>query len=157
MKTLLTFSFALFAFGVFAQNVDVPVQINLKDGGSIDAKHFGQLQCGSQSRLIENYIMIRGKYMDNLTEIRDYGDIEKIILEGFTAEPKASTGNEKGTVYITKKNGKTFTLEEAEIVLSCYGVGDKYNEIIVQIENPLTEQIGESVIATKNINSIIFK
>jgi hypothetical protein len=157
MRTLLTFFFALLTVGIFAQNTDVPVQINLKDGGSIDAKHFGQWKCGNQSSLIDNYVLIRGKFMGNLTEIKDYDDIEKLILEGFTTEPKASSGNEKGTVYVQKKNGKTFTLEDAEIVLSCYGVGDKYNEIIVQIKNPISGQIGETVVATKDISSIIFK
>lgn len=157
MKTLLTFVLTLFTLGLFAQNIDVPAQINLKDGGSIDAKHFGQLKCGSQSSLMENYIMVRGKFMSNLTELKNYKDVEKIILEGFSAEPEASTGNEKGTVYVTKRNGKTFTLEDAEIVLSCYGVGDKYNQLIVQIENPITGQIGETTVATKDISSIIFK
>jgi hypothetical protein len=157
MKTLLTLTFALFSIGLFAQNIDVPVQINLKDGGNIDAKHFGQLKCGSQSSLMENYIIVRGKFMGNPTEIKNYKDVEKIILEGFSAEPKASSGNEKGTIYVTKRNGKTFTIDEAEIVLSCYGVGDKYNQLIVQINNPLTDQVGETSIATKNISSIIFK
>lgn len=157
MKTLLTILAAVMTMGLFAQNDDVPVQINLKDGGSINAKHFGQLKCGNQSSLMENYVIIRGKYMGSVTEIKDYSNIEKIILEGYTTGPENSTGNEKGTVYIQRRNGKTFTLEDAEISLSCYGPGDKYNQLIVQIRNPITDKVGETIIDTKDISSIIFK
>ena len=157
MKTILTIFAAIMTMGLFAQNNDVPVQINLKDGGSVNAKHFGQLKCGSQSSLMENYVIIRGKFMDNVTEIKDYSNIEKIILEGFNAGPENSTGNEKGTIYVQRKNGKTFTLNDAEISLSCYGPGDKYNQLIVQIENPITDKVGETIIDTKDISSIIFK
>ncbi len=158
MKTLLTLFLASISLVIFSQRVDTPVQINLKDGGSIDAKHFGQLKCGDGSILADNYILIRGMFMGNVTELTDYKDIEKIILEGFTEEPKKSAaGNEKSTIYVQKRNGKTFTLEDAEITLSCYGTGDRYNELVVQIENPITDQVGESTVPVKNISSIIFK
>ncbi|MBN1115713.1 MAG: hypothetical protein JXA77_00790 [Bacteroidales bacterium] len=157
MKTLLTAAFLILNLFSFGQNKDVPVQINLKDGGSIEAVHFGQLKCGTQSSFLNNFVIIRGMFLDNVTEIKDYADIEKLILEGFNADPVNSIGNEKSTIYVQKKNGKTFTLENAEITLSCYGVGDKYNQLIVQIENPITEQRGETVIDVKNIHSIIFK
>lgn len=158
MKTLLTFTLTFFFLGIFAQRTETPVQINLKDGGSIDAKHFGQLKCGDGSIMADNYVIIRGKFLGNVTELKDYKNIEKIILEGYDEEPKSSsTGNQKGTLYIQKKNGKTFTLEEAEITLSCYGAGDKYNELVIQIENPITDQVGESTVAVNNISSILFK
>lgn len=157
MKTLLTIFVTALTISLVAQNNNVPVQINLKDGGSINARHFGQFKCGNQSSQIENYVIIRGKYMGSVTEIKNYNDIEKIILEGYTTGPENSVGNEKGTVYIQRKNGKTFTLEEAEITLSCYGPGDKYNQIIVQVTNPITDKIAETTIDTKDISSIIFK
>jgi hypothetical protein len=139
-----------------AQKTDIPVLINLKNGQSIDALHFGQLKCGTDS-YSNDYILIRGKYMDIVTEIKDYKDIEKIVLEGYKAAPVATVGNEKGTVKIFKKNGVAVSLTEAEITMSCYGVGDLYNTIIVKVMNPLTNQPVEQTIETRNIQSIIFK
>lgn len=139
-----------------AQNHKVPVVINLKDGKSIDAIHFGQLKCGKET-YSDNYMIIRGKFMGAVTEIKDFKEFEKIVLEGYSAAPVTSVGNEKGTLIIHKKDGVSVTLEEAELVMSCYGHGDMYNTIVVQIFNPLTNQPSEQVIETQNIQSIIFK
>ena len=95
--------------------------------------------------------------MDAVTEIKDYKEIEKIILEGYTKPPVTTIGNEKGTLRIFKKDGRSVTLTEAELVMSCYGPGDKYNELIVQIINPLTDKPSEQPIETRKIQSIIFK
>jgi hypothetical protein len=95
--------------------------------------------------------------MDSMTEIKEYNDIEKIVLEGYKDAPVASVGNEKGTLHIYKKNGVSVTLTEAEITMSCYGVGDLYNTVIVKIMNPLSNLAVEQSIETRNIQSIIFK
>jgi hypothetical protein len=139
-----------------AQRSETPVIINLKNGQSIDALHFGQIKCGTDS-YSNDYILIRGKYMGSVTEIKDYSDIEKIVPEGFKEAPVASVGNEKGTLHIFKKNGVSVTLTDAEINMSCYGVGDLYNTVIVKIMNPITNQAVEQTIETRNIQSIIFK
>jgi hypothetical protein len=156
IKATLTCIILALGFSVFAQTVKQPVLINLKNGESIDAIHFGQLKCGKEI-YGNNYIIIRGKYMDAVTEIKDYSEIEKIVPEGYTAEPVASIGNQHGTLKIYKKNGVSVTLNDAELVMSCYGPGDKYNELIVQIMNPLTNQPSEQSIEVKEIQSIIFK
>jgi hypothetical protein len=156
IKFVLPVAFLALAIQLFAQNPKVPVQINLKDGKSIDAIHFGQLKCGKET-YADNYIIIRGKYMGAVTEMKDYKEIEKIVPEGYSAAPVASVGNETGTLVIYKKNGVSVTLDEAELVMSCYGPGDKYNELIVQIMNPLTNQPSEQSVETRNIQSIIFK
>lgn len=139
-----------------AQRTDTPVTINLKDGKTIEAAHFGQDKCGTDN-YSNDYVLIRGKYMNTLTEIKDYTDIQKIVFIGYKEKPVASVGNEKGKVELTKKDGVTVTLEEAEISMSCYGVGDMYNTIVVKIINPLTNQSAEQIIETKNIQSVIFK
>ena len=156
IKATLTCIILALGFSVFAQTVKQPVLINLKNGESIDAIHFGQLKCGKEI-YGNNYIIIRGKYMDAVTEIKDYSEIEKIVPEGYTEKPVASVGNQHGTLKIYKKNGVSVTLNDAELVMSCYGPGDKYNELIVQIMNPLTNQASEQSIEVKEIQSIIFK
>ena len=156
LKTIISSMLLLLSLIGRAQKTETPVLINLKNGQSIDAVHFGQLKCGTDSYSTD-YILIRGKYMDSVTEIKDYGDIEKIVLEGYKEGPIASVGNEKGTLRIFKKNGVSVTLTEAEITMSCYGVGDLYNTVIVKMINPLTNQAVEQTIETRNIQSIIFK
>lgn len=145
-----------FAFMAGAQRTDVPVTINLKDGKTIEAAHFGQDKCGTDN-YSNDYVLIRGMYMNTLTEIKEYRDIEKIVLIGYKEKPVASVGNEKGKVQITKKNGVSVTLDDAEVIMSCYGVGDMYNTIVVKIINPLTNQSAEQVIETRNISSVVFK
>jgi hypothetical protein len=158
MKTKLLLTILAFTciMQLFGQPVKHPVLITMKNGETLDAIHFGQLKCGKEI-YSENYIIIRGKYGDAVTEIKDYKDIEKIVLEGYKEEPATSVGNEKGTLRIFKKDGVAATLTDAEIVMSCYGPGDKYNELIVQVMNPLTNQPSEQSVETRNIQSIIFK
>lgn len=152
--------FALFTIAILSLTSTVkanqPAIIYLKDGGSIEVQHFGQLKCGTKT-YSNNFVLIRGKYMDSVTEIDDFTSIEKIILEGFTKAPVASVGNEKSVVRVFKKNGVSVALEDAEIALSCYGPGDLYNQIVVQIFNPITEKNMEKVIETRSIQSVVFK
>ena len=78
-------------------------------------------------------------------------------LQGFTKPPVASVGNEKGTITFTRKDGVTVTLDNAELLLSCYGAGDKYNQIKVQLINPLTDKLIETTVDVKDIKMINFK
>lgn len=156
IKTLLTCILLTFVTVSFSQINKVPVLIKMKNGESLDAIHFGQIKCGKET-YGNHYVIVRGKFMDSPTEIKEYADIEKIVLEGYVEAPVASVGNEKGVLKITKKNGIVVTLTDAELAMSCYGPGDKYNEIVVQILNPLTEQAAEQAVETRNIQSIIFK
>lgn len=144
------------SLGSFAQTNKQAVIVNLKSGETIDAIHFGQLKCGKEI-YGENYIIVRGKFMNSTTEIKNYREIEKIVLEGFSVAPSASVDNQKGTLRILKKDGVSVSLEDAELVMSCYAHGDMYNEIVVQIMNPLTNRPSEFTIETRNIQSIIFK
>jgi len=153
------FVFAILLMMVSSVNAQYklqPVVITLKDGTTVEASHFGQLQCGKNVHS-DDYIIMRGKYMDAVTEIKDYKEIEKIVLEGYTKPPASSIGNEKGTLRITKKDGRSVVLTEAELVMSCYAPGDKYNELVVQFINPLTNQPSEQSVETRNIRWIIFK
>jgi hypothetical protein len=156
MKLLLTTLIIASVMQIHAQTNKQPVQITLKNGETIDALHFGQLKCGKEI-YSDNYIIIRGKFMDAVTEIKDYKEIEKIVLEGYKKEPVNSIGNEQGTMQITKKNGVSVTLTEAEIAMSCYAPGDMYNEIVVQVFNPLTDQPSEQTVEVRKIQSITFK
>ncbi|MBN1599057.1 MAG: hypothetical protein JW894_12255 [Bacteroidales bacterium] len=156
MKAVLLLIVLTFTTAIKAQRPDQPVLITLKNGETINAVHFGQLKCGKEV-YSSNYIIIKGKYTDIVTEIKEYKDIEKIVLEGYTEPPATTVGNQKGTLRIFKKDGVSVTLEEAELVMSCYGPGDKYNEITVKIINPLTEQPSERTIEVREIQSIIFK
>ena len=156
MRIFVTLIVTAICINLSAQNGYVPVQVNLKDGKSYDVKHFGQLKCRNTS-FTENHIFLKGMYMNNVTEIKSYKDIEKIVLEGFSADPVTTGGNEKAVIRIYKKNGVAVSLDEAEIIMSCYGVGDKYNQLVLQIDNPLTGQANEMAFDTKDIQSIIFK
>lgn len=157
MKLLLTNLFLAIVFvSISAQDTKIPVQINLKDGKTIPVSHFGKLKC-DKNIYLSNYIYVRGMYLGSVTELKDFSTIEKIVLEGYKKAPIASVGNEKATIRVFKKDGVSVDLEEAEMFMTCYGVGDKYNEIVVQIHNPLTNGTAEKTIATKDIQSIIFK
>jgi hypothetical protein len=155
-KTIILCMLVLVSLIGKAQNKETPALINLKNGQSIDAIHFGQIRCGTDT-YSNDYILIRGKFMDSVSEIKDYSDIEKIVPEGYKEAPVASVGNEKGTIRIFKKNGVSVSLTDAEITMSCYGVGDLYNTIVIKIMNPLTNQAVEQTIETRNIQSIVFK
>jgi hypothetical protein len=78
------------------------------------------------------------------------------MLTGFTAAPVVSAGNQKGTITVMKKNGVSVVLEEAELVLSCFNPKDRYNEIHVQIINPLNNEKADVAIEMRKIESISF-
>jgi hypothetical protein len=156
IKVVISGIILAFTFSIQAQTPKTPVLITLKNGETIDALHFGSLKCGTNA-YAETFVLIRGMYMGNLTEVKNYSDIEKITPQGYKRPPEASVGNEKGKVIIFKKNGTSYKIDDAELVLSCYSVGDKYNEIIVQILNPVTNQVVDHKIETRSIQSIVFK
>jgi hypothetical protein len=133
----------------------VKATIRLKDGKTIEAHHFGKLKCESNS-YASTYTILKGKYNGSYTEINDYKDISKLVLTGFTASPAPSVGNQKGKITAVKKNGVSVTLDEAELAMSCINPADRYNEIHVQVINPLTEQKADLAIEVKNIESITF-
>jgi hypothetical protein len=156
MKTLVI---SIMLLGVSAANAfsQAPVKatIRLKDGKTIEAYHFGKLTCES-NRTASTFTILRGKFNGSHTEISDFKDISKLVLNGFTAAPAASVGNQKGSITALKKNGISVPLDEAELVMSCFGPSDRYNEIHVQIINPLTEQKADMAIEMRNIDSITF-
>lgn len=147
--------FVFFAISLSAQK-NVPALIKLKDGKSVDVHHFGQLEC-NKTRYFDSYIMLKGRYENIPTEIKDYKTISKMVMIDFEDPPVASVGNEKSRITVYKRNGVVVDLVEAELQLSCYGADEKYNQIKVQILNPLTEKIVERTIDMKDIDSIIFK
>jgi hypothetical protein len=147
----------LFSTVLIAVQGQSPVKaiIRLKDGKTIDASHFGKLKCESNA-YATNYTILKGKFNGSHTEISDFKDISKLILTGFTAAPAPSVGNQKGTINVIKKNGVRVQLDDAELVMSCFNPADKYNEIHVQVINPLTDQKADVTIEMKNIESITF-
>jgi hypothetical protein len=140
--------------GAYCQS-PVKAVIYLKDGKKIEVHHFGKLKCESNA-YASTYTILKGKYQGSHTEISDYKDISKLELSGFSTPPAASVGNQKGTITAVKKNGLTVQLEDAELVMSCFNPADRYNEIHVQIINPLTNQKADVAIEMKNIASITF-
>jgi hypothetical protein len=133
----------------------VKAVIHLKDGKVIEVHHFGKLKCESNYSAL-TYTILKGKYSGSHTEIIDYKDISKLELTGFTAAPAPSVGNQKGKITAVRKNGVRVALDEAELVMSCFGPADRYNEIHVQVINPLTDQKTDIAIEVKNIESITF-
>jgi len=154
MKTSLLCLFALIFSAVSGQSAK-KATLHLKDGKIIEASHFGKLFCES-NRYAPTYTILRGKYSGSPTEISDYNDISKLVLNGFTEAPVASKGNQKGTITVVKRSGVSVILDEAELAMSCFGPGDRYNEIHVQIVNPLTEKTVDVAVEMKNIDSIVF-
>jgi hypothetical protein len=156
MKPKISFCiiFIIMAFSTYGQN-HVKATIRLTDGKIIDVYHFGKLVCES-NRSAATFTILRGKYNGNHTEIREYKDISKLVLSGFTASPAPSVGNQKGKITAIKKNGVSVPLDEAELVMSCFSPADRYNEIHVQIINPLNEQKTDMAIEMKDIESITF-
>ena len=146
--------FAATAAAAFSQS-PVKATIHLKNGKTIEAYHFGKLTCES-NRYATTYTILRGKFRDSHTEISDYKDISKLLLTGFTAPPAASVGNQKGKITAVKKNGVSVSLEEAELVMSCFNPSDRYNEIHVQVVNPLTDEKTDVAVEVRNIESISF-
>ena len=155
MKKLLLVTILFNAVIIAALCQPVGAVIKLKDGQTVEAYHFGKLKCESNAYAL-SFTTLRGKFQDSHTEINDYRDISKLILTGFSAAPAPSTGNQKGTISVIKKNGVTVKLEEAELVLSCFNPKDRYNEIHVQIINPLTDEKADLAIEMRNIESISF-
>ena len=147
--------FVFFAISLSAQK-KVPAIIKLKDGKTVDVHHFGQLEC-NKTRYFDSFIMLKGRYENIPTEIKDYKTISKMVMIDFEDPPVASVGNEKSRITVYKRNGVVVDLVEAELQLSCYGADEKYNQIKVQILNPLTEKVVERTIDMKDIDSIIFK
>jgi hypothetical protein len=133
----------------------VKVTIWLKNGKTIEAYHFGKLKCESNS-YASTFTILKGTYNGSHTEINDYKDISKLMLTGFTNPPVPSVGNQKGKITVVKKNGVSVTLEDAELVLSCFNPSDRYNEIHVQIINPLTDQKVDMPVQMKDIEYISF-
>jgi hypothetical protein len=133
----------------------VKATIQLKDGKVIEAFHFGKLKCESNV-YASTFTILRGKFNGSPTEINNYKDIKKLELANFTDNPAPSVGNQKGTITAVKKDGVTVKLDDAELVMSCYSPKDRYNEIHVQVINPLTNQKTDMVIAMKDIRTITF-
>jgi hypothetical protein len=156
MKNL-SISLILLSVTVIAAFSQSPVKatIHLKDGKTIEAYHFGKLICES-NRTAPTFTILRGKFNGSHTEISDYKDISKLVLTGFTAAPAPSVGNQKGKITVVKKNGVSVSLEEAELVMSCFNPSNRYNEISVQVVNPLNDQMTDVAIEVKNIESISF-
>ena len=155
-KIVLTLTFSLFiGITCFSQTL-VPVSIILKEGETVLARHFGQAECDG-NQFYTGYIMLRGKYLDTMTEMKDYSSISKLELVGFTEAPAQSVGNQKGKIIVHKKSGLVVQLDDAELVVSCLGSDELYNQIKVQLINPITEKVVEKAIATNEISYIIFR
>ena len=152
ITTLLTVLFLSMSW----TEAQTPVVITLKNGKTIDVHHFGQLNCNGV-RYQRSYIIVKGDYNGVSTELKDYSKIASMELQGFTKPPVVSVGNEKGKITFIRKDGVTVTLDNAELLLSCYGAGDKYNQIKVQLINPLTDKLIETTVDVKDIKMINFK
>ncbi|MBN1157983.1 MAG: hypothetical protein JXA61_01270 [Bacteroidales bacterium] len=155
IKTIITGMLILSATAALGQG-KVSAVINLKDGNTIDVYHFGRLMCES-NRYAETYTLLRGKYFNSPTEINDYSDISQLLFSGFTDPPAASVGNQKGTITAVRKDGVRVALDDAELVMSCFGPGDKYNQIRVQVLNPLTQEAVDRIVEMQQIESVVFK
>ncbi len=156
MKSLITVLFLTLALSLSAQEPDIPVIINMKSGDNIEAKHLGQKGCGTNI-YVDNTVFVKGKYLNTVTEIKEFNDISKLVFEGFDKQPNNSSGNQKATIVVHKKNGISVAIEDAEITMSCYGVGNKYNQLAIIINNPLTGKVADKFVDVKDIQSIEFK
>jgi hypothetical protein len=151
----LSLVFALFTLSLAGQK-NVPATIKMKDGSSIEIYHFGRLVCESNI-YADTYTTLRGKYNQSPTEIKDYSNIKQLTLEGFKDPPMRAAANQKGTITVLRKNGVNVTLDEAELVMSCYGAGELFNQIKVQVINPLTDEPVEQIVEVRDIASVVFK
>jgi hypothetical protein len=156
MKKILLISIFLIAVvsASFGQS-PVKATIRLKDGKIIEAYHFGKLKCESNN-YASNFTILKGKFHDTHTEISEYNDISKLIFTGFTDAPAPSVGNQKGSITVIKKNGVNVQLSEAELMMSCFNPADRYNEIHVQVINPLNDKKTDVAIEMRKIESITF-
>ena len=155
MKSILLFlGITLVSLGLRAQQ---SADVVLKDGRVINVYHFGQYECNSTKFYhFGSKILIRGKYEDIVTDIKNYSDIKRIYLVDFKEGPASSVGNEKATIIIVKKNGVEVTLSDANISMSCYGGMDKYNQLKFQVKNPLDDKIYDTTVDTRDIKYIEF-
>ena len=148
----------LFLAGIFtlssAQSA-VKATIRLKNGKVIDVRHFGKMKCES-NQYDGTFTILRGQFSGSHTEISDYKGIDKLVFTGFTDPPVSSKGNQKGKITVIKKGGVNAVLDEAELVMSCFGPSDRYNEIHVQIMNPLTDKPVDMAVEMNQIESISF-
>ena len=133
----------------------VKATIHLKNGKVIEARHFGKMKCES-NQYAGTFTILRGLYSGSHTEISDYKGIDKLILSGFTEPPVSSKGNQKAKITVVKKGGVNVVLDDAELVMSCFGPTDRYNEIHVQILNPLTDKLVDMAVEMNQIESISF-
>jgi hypothetical protein len=154
MKASLFLLILLACSATFGQS-PVKATIHLKDGKTVNVYHFGKLICES-NRYSPTFTILRGIYSGNHTEVNDYSDISKLVFTGFTMPPAASVGNQKGKIMVVKKSGVSVPLEEAELSMSCFGPADRYNEIHVQIINPLTDKAVDMSVEMNKIESISF-
>jgi hypothetical protein len=133
----------------------VKATLHLKNGKIIEAHHFGKMKCES-NQVAGTFTILRGQYSGSHTEISDYKGIDKLILTGFTDPPVSSKGNQKGKITVVKRGGVNVVLDEAELVMSCFGPSDRFNEIHVQILNPLTDKMVDLAVEMNQIESINF-
>ena len=156
MKTfILSILFLTAIFTLSSGQSPVKATIHLKDGKVIDVRHFGKMKCES-NQYAGTFTILRGQFSGSHTEISDYKGIDKLVLTGFTDSPVSSKGNQKGKITVIKKGGVNVVLDEAELVMSCFGPSDRYNEIHVQIMNPLTDKLVDMAVEMKQIESISF-
>jgi hypothetical protein len=156
MKTFtLSILFLTAIFTLSSGQSPVKATIHLKDGKVIDVRHFGKMKCES-NQYASTFTILRGQFSGSHTEISDYKGIDKLVLTGFTDSPVSSKGNQKGNITVIKKGGVNVVLDEAELVMSCFGPSDRYNEIHVQIMNPLTDKLVDMAVEMKQIESISF-
>lgn len=156
MKAASLISCIVLFFSFLTKAQDIPVTVYLNNGNTIEAKHFGQLDCNG-NLYFDNYILVKGKFNNQFMELKDYSKISSIEFQGFKKSPTPTGENEKGTLILTRKNGVRVTLEEANIALSCYGVEEQYNELQLQTVNPLTDEVIEAKINVKDIQRIVFQ
>jgi hypothetical protein len=156
MKTI-TLAILLLTGISFLSSGQSPVKatIHLKGGKVVEARHFGKMKCES-NQYAGTFTILRGLYSGSHTEISDYKGIDKLILSGFTDPPVSSKGNQKARITVVKKGGVNVVLDEAELVMSCFGPSDRYNEIHVQILNPLTDKVVDMAVQMNQIESISF-
>ncbi|MDC0584596.1 hypothetical protein OAO55_02575 [Bacteroidales bacterium] len=153
MRFFLTCILIAFSSLTFASNA---VNVILNDGTTIQASGYGQIDCDG-NKYFDHQFMIKGKYNNVISEISNFSKIEKIELVSFSKEPISTGSNEKSIITVFKKNGISYSLNEASISLSCYGVGDKYNQLVFHVFSPVTEKAAEIFVKTKDIKYIIFK
>jgi hypothetical protein len=146
---------SLFSVSLRGQK-NVPATITMKDGSKLEIYHFGKLICESNP-YAETYTTLRGKYNESPTEIKNYADIKQLVLEGFVDPPMRAAGNQKGSITVIRNSGVSVALDEAELVMSCYGSDELFNQIKIQIINPLTDKPVEQTLEMKEIATITFK